>query len=57
MKKIKRDEFDQPVGDWSETDLALLAILEEVASPDTEGGRPERSLMAYVADIRELLGA
>lgn len=48
---VVRDEFGQPDGDWSDFDLDLLAILEEVASTDVD---PFRSLAAYMADIKDL---
>lgn len=51
---VARDEFGQPVGEWSDFDLDLLAILEEVASTDVD---PFRSLAAYMADIKDLFAA
>lgn len=51
--KIKRDKFGQAAGEWSDADYDLLAILEEISSPDVN---PDKSLAAYMADIKELLG-
>lgn len=47
----KRDEFGQPIGEWTERDYDLLTILEEVASVDVD---PDKTLAAYMADINEL---
>lgn len=50
--KVSRDENDQPMGEWSDRDHDLLTILEEVSS---EAIKPDRSLMAYVADITDVI--
>jgi hypothetical protein len=46
---VVRDEFAQPI-EMSDFDLDILAILEEVA---TESINPDKSLSAYVADIKD----
>lgn len=46
-----RDQFGQSTDPWTERDYALLAILEDIASPDTD---PDKTLAAYMADINEL---
>lgn len=51
-KQTTRDKFGQPKGEWSRRDLDILAILEEVASPAIN---PDKSLAAYMADIKDLL--
>lgn len=48
---VERDHFDQLDREFTERDYNLLAILEEVASPDE---RPDRTLSAYLADILDL---
>lgn len=53
---VERDEFGQLAGDWTDVDLDVLAILEEVASPDEPDGNPEKTLAAYLADIYDAIG-
>ena len=50
--KVKRDQFGQYDGEWTEREYALLEILEEVASPAIN---ENKTLAAYMADIIELL--
>lgn len=51
---MKRDKFGQPEGEWTEKQLKILVILEEVS---TESMNPDKSLMAYVVDIEEVIAS
>jgi hypothetical protein len=48
---MKLDEHGQPEGEWTERQMALLVILEEVC---TGSINPDKSLMAYVVDIERI---
>ncbi len=49
-----RDQWGQYDGEWTEFHYNLLAILEEVASPDVNSNL---SLTVYMADILDLFAA
>jgi hypothetical protein len=49
---IERDEDGQLQEPWEEVDFQLLEILEEIS---TDRINPDKTLAAYMADIKELL--
>lgn len=51
-KRDKFGQYDKPLDEWTDDEWTLLAILEEVASPDEN---PDKTLTAYMADILDLL--
>lgn len=52
----KRDEFGQEKGEMSEADIDVLTILEEISTDPDKTDNPDKSLSAYMADIKEIWG-
>ena len=49
---VARDKFNQYDGPWSDFHYHLLAILEEICTPETS---PHKTLNEYMADILDIM--
>jgi hypothetical protein len=54
---IKRDKWGQQVGEWTDADYRILSILEEISMDPDRTTTPDKTLAAYLADIKDIIAS